>query len=160
MICNVASVPNVSASNTTKSQNTWKIWSMRVLSAPNVVDNDYLTSTADRYSILMLCKASDTVWSARMVAKWPTQFYGDGRSDGDRSVGSSAGRAGREGKVGVLTTWFACLSLHGRTDDSFYIVTIIIIITSSQWSCSRPHPSYWWYNRSKASLLLGKTLLK
>ena len=31
-------------------------------------------------------------------------IYGDGRSDGDRSVGSSAGRPGREGKVGVLTT--------------------------------------------------------
>ena len=29
-------------------------------------------------------------------------IYGDGRSDGDRSVGSSAGRAGREGKLGYL----------------------------------------------------------
>ena len=92
-------------------------------------------------------------------------IYGDGRSDGDRSVGSSAGRAGREGKLsrhgGVCTTWFACLSLHGQTNHSFYIVTIIIIITSSQWSCSRPHPSYWWYNRSKASLLLlGMALLR
>ena len=56
------------------------------------------------------------------------------------------------GQEGEKKKWFAmkgylqhvitCLSLHGRTDDSFYIVTIIIIITSSQWSCSRPHPFY------------------
>jgi hypothetical protein len=43
------------------------------------------TSTADRYRILMLCKASDMVWSARMVAKC-TQFMAMGEVTDDRSA--------------------------------------------------------------------------
>jgi len=73
--------------------------------------------------MLELCKASDMVWSARMVAKWPPNLWRWAKWR--RPVGWQLGGEGRKGgEVGVLTTWFACLSLYGRTDDSFYIVTI------------------------------------